>query len=96
MKEQLKQWCTDLVKKTAVDLDEEYIQDAIEEVYMRFLHRIFTTVAATLDEESLKKLENIFENKDEEDILNEINKYTDIESLSKKVFEEVKEVYLKA
>ena len=94
IKEQLLSWCKDIVKEKSGDIPEETINVAADEVYERLLQRIFTKVAEELDEKTLEELSPIFENEDEEIILNEMNKHTDIMDLSKKMFEEIKEIYL--
>ena len=95
IKEQLLSWCRDFVKEKSGNIPEETINVAADEVYERLLQRIFTKVAEELDDKTLEELSPIFENKDEELILNEMNKHTNIMDLSKKMFEEIKEIYLR-
>ena len=94
IKEQLLSWCQDLVKEKSGDIPEETINVATDEVYERLLQRIFTKAGEELEADALDKLSPVFDNEDEEVILNEINKYMDVMDLSKKMFEEVKEIYL--
>ena len=95
MTEKIYNYCLGMVNEKHSGLSNEEINNFVDDIYSRFLQRILIKTTDLVDSEVLEEMAPMLDTAEDEDLLMEIAKHTDIEKLIDEVNEEIRELYLK-